>query len=56
MAKKSGTSKCLQCTETYENCADKETCKKWKISYDVCIVFGTRPFRTGFNGAGFFRR
>lgn len=56
MAKKRGTSCCQQCNQTYEKCADAETCTNWKTSYDVCIIFGTRPFRIGFSGAAVFRR
>jgi hypothetical protein len=46
---------CPNCNEKLEKCADKEKCPRWRTSYDVCIIFGTRPFRTGFCGASIFR-
>lgn len=56
MTAKSKQSNCPKCNNRYEKCADGETCPKWRISYDVCIIFGTRPFRSGFSGAGIIRR
>lgn len=55
MAKKN-SSRCPKCNETYEKCGDKQVCSSWRTSYDVCIIFGTRPFRIGFTGAATSRR
>ncbi len=46
---------CENCKKTHENCADGRQCPKWRLSYDVCIVFGTRPPKPGFNGAAITR-
>ncbi|QPX71432.1 hypothetical protein SscP1EGY_34 [Streptomyces phage SscP1EGY] len=47
--------KCRDCKKTHEKCADGRTCPKWRLSYDVCIVFGTRRLKPGFSGAATYR-
>lgn len=47
MAKKDKKNCCPECNEEHEKCADGRTCKKWRISYEVCVAFGTRPYETG---------
>jgi hypothetical protein len=42
---------CPKCSEKHEKCADNQKCPSWRTSYEVCIIFGTRPFRLGFRGA-----
>lgn len=54
-AKTPQKSSCPKCKKIYEKCADEETCTTWRISYNVCIIFGTRPFRSGFTGAAISR-
>lgn len=51
MGTKLQSNQCNKCEKTHEKCADGRRCKKWRISYDVCIVFGTRPCKPGFSGA-----
>jgi hypothetical protein len=38
---------CQECNKTHEQCADGQTCKKWRVSLHVCEVFGTRPLPRG---------
>lgn len=42
---------CNRCNKPYERCAKAETCENWRLSYEVCIIFGTLPYRRGFTGA-----
>ena len=42
---------CRKCKKTHEKCADGKRCENWRISYDVCIIFGSRPAKAGFDGA-----
>lgn len=42
---------CSECKKTHEKCADGRKCPKWRLSYDVCVVFGTRPATLGCQGA-----
>jgi hypothetical protein len=51
MKTKLRSNQCSKCENTHEKCADGRRCKKWRRSYEVCIVFGTRPFKPGFSGA-----
>lgn len=42
---------CRNCKKPHEKCADERKCPNWRISYNVCMVFGTRPHLPGFPGA-----
>lgn len=46
---------CGKCEKTHEKCADDRKCPKWQLSYNVCVVFGTRPYKPGFSGASVSR-
>ena len=46
---------CSNCEKTHEKCADGKKCPKWRLSYEVCVVFSTRPPKPGFKGAAVSR-
>jgi hypothetical protein len=35
--------RCPACDKTDEQCADGRTCRRWRLSWEVCALFGTRP-------------
>lgn len=55
MAKFQKHSVCPTCDKTHEECADAESCESWKTSYEICIIFGTRPAKPEFNISGAFK-
>jgi len=55
MTVKINGNQCEECKKLHEKCADGGKCPKWRLSYDVCIVFGTRRSKPGFKGAGTYR-
>lgn len=55
MGTKPRGNQCGKCEKTHEKCADSKQCPKWRLSYEVCVVFGTRPPKPGFKGAAVSR-
>ncbi|AVD99476.1 hypothetical protein SEA_BING_54 [Streptomyces phage Bing] len=55
MKTKLNGNQCGNCKQTHEKCADSKNCPKWRVSYDVCVVFSTRPPKPGFRGAAVSR-
>jgi hypothetical protein len=37
---------CPNCKKSHEVCADDKKCDKWQVSYEVCVVFGTRAAKS----------
>lgn len=51
MKDKINGNQCGNCKKIHEQCAEDKQCPKWRLSYDICVVFGTMPSKPGFKGA-----